>query len=89
MMLTPGQFRVARMYAAGLSYAEIARRLHLHANTPSTIVSRVRLRLGVHERRDIAAMLERCEVRSRQGRASRHGWSHGDTVRIVGGPWAG
>lgn len=75
------------MEAAGLSRQEIARRLGLRKHTVTTLVLRLRRRLGFRTRRELAALLLDCEVREFEpaGRPARHGFQIGDAVRVTGG----
>lgn len=90
--LTPAQHRVARLYATGVPTPEILRRLAIGRRTLYTHLRRVRDALGVRDRRSIAAALPSVVVATAYGRparVSRFGFHPGETVRIVGGLYAG
>jgi len=53
--LTDRQLEILRLVAAGLSNAEIARRLVVSTRTVDHHVSAILSKLGVHTRRDAAA----------------------------------
>jgi DNA-binding CsgD family transcriptional regulator len=88
--LTPSQHEVARLYAAGLRRAEIARRLGLRIRTVDAHMTATRQRLGTRSRRAMATSLAEVEVaRLRGGVPSAQGYEPGDAVWVVGGRYAG
>ncbi|WP_281939008.1 LuxR C-terminal-related transcriptional regulator [Micromonospora sp. AKA38] len=52
--LTPAEFRVVRLVARGMSNRDIADELYLSQNTVQTHLARIRAKLGVRSRLDIA-----------------------------------
>lgn len=89
--LTPLQYDIARMYACGLSHADTAARTGATLTTVNSTVSRLRRKLGVSSRREMAAAILACHVREWDGggRPSGHGYVRGGTVQIIGGRFAG
>lgn len=88
LTLSPMQHKVASMYAAGLPRHEIARRLGLAVSTVDTHWLKVRRRLGVETRREVAALLPDAEIRFYR-HPGRTGLAYGDRVRVTGGRYAG
>lgn len=88
MQLTPRQYEVASLYAAGLPRPEIIARLNVTASTVDNLMDRVKHRLGTRDRRELATLLPGCAVGTRK-RTNSHGLSRGDALRIAGGRFDG
>lgn len=88
MTLSPQQYEYARLAGAGLSNAEIGRRLGVKRDSAAEMIRRLCARLCV-ERRDLAAVALRARVQHRQGgRTSTQGFERGDPVVVTGGRFA-
>lgn len=90
-VLTPRQYEIASLYAAGVRKAEIARRRGVLASGIDTTLSRIMRRLGTSDRRELAQALLQCTVNDWDGTLDR-GWRgvrRGDPVRITGGYFKG
>ena len=90
-ILTPRQHDLARLYASGLRHPEIARRLGKSTNAVAVSLLYLRRKLGVRTAREIAIVLQDCEVRKwdYRGNVGASGLRFGDPVRITGGRFAG
>lgn len=88
LTLAPMQHKVAGMFAAGLTRHEVARRLGLVVSTVDRHWLKVRRRLGVDTRREVAALLPDAEIRFYR-HPGRTGLAYGDRVRVTGGRYAG
>jgi len=90
-VLTPLQYDVCRLEAVGLPRDEIARRLGTGKPTVAALVCRIRRRLGVRTRRELAAALLDCVAQEwdYNGRVTAEGLHIGDAVRITGGYFVG
>ena len=88
MMLTPRQYDAARLIATGVQRSEAARRLGVTCSTIDQHIRSASRRLGVEGRRELAAALLTCEVATLP-HPSRTGLARGQSVRIVGGRYAG
>ena len=90
--LTHAEHETARMWAAGMPRQEIAQRRGVHADTVDNLRRRAEAKLGVapRDRRQLAQALLTARVAARHGgRINREGLRPGDSVRIVGGRFAG
>jgi DNA-binding CsgD family transcriptional regulator len=90
-ILTTQQHDLARLYASGLRHPEIARRLGKSTNAVAVNLMYLRRKLGVRTAREIAIVLQDCEVREwdHRGNVGASGLRYGDPVRITGGRFAG
>jgi DNA-binding CsgD family transcriptional regulator len=88
--LTPRQYEVARMVAAGLPRPEIARRLGITRGTLDIHIRRVYDRVGVGSPRELAPALADVRIYlNRGGVPNRFGLRPGDPVVLTGGRFAG
>ena len=89
--ITPAMEAVARMSAAGLPAAEIARRRGVSRKTIHAQLCDARRRLGIAaDRRLLAQALASCVVHAdKGGRPSGRGLQAGDAVRMTGGRFQG
>lgn len=90
-ILTPPQYELARLFASGLPHPEIARRIGKSPNAVAVNLMYLRRKLGVRTPREIAIVLQNCEVREwdYRGNVGASGLRYGDPVRITGGRFAG
>jgi DNA-binding CsgD family transcriptional regulator len=88
--LTLSQYSLARMYASGLTLNEMTSRSGITYRSVESIMRRLRQRLGVTTRGEMAALLLTCRLDERAGgRSSTRGYVRGGPVRITGGRFDG